>query len=325
VVIGVLNAGVTRFGNEIVLLLRVAERPVNENSDVVSTAVYDVGTERYIIVDFPKSDPQTNLSDPRLIVRAGQTYLTSISHLRLARSTDGINFKIEDTPTILPGTPYETFGIEDPRITLIDGTYHITYVAVSPLGVTTCLISTEDFISFNRQGVIFCPENKDVVILPEELSGRFYALHRPFSPLFNRHEMWIAESPDLRCWGNHRCLMAPRSNCWDEIKIGAGAVPFRMPGGWLEIYHGADRNNRYSLGAVLLDSREPWKVIARTTEPVLYPQADYECEGFFGNVVFTCGLLCEEGKLRIYYGAADYTICYAELPLYDIIESLNLQ
>jgi predicted GH43/DUF377 family glycosyl hydrolase len=137
--------------------------------------------------------------------------------------------------------------------------------------------------------------------------------------------MWIAESPDLCCWGNHRCLMAPLANCWDEIKIGAGAAPFRTPDGWLEIYHGADRNNRYSLGAVLLDGQEPWKVIARTEKPILQPQAGYECEGFFGNVVFTCGLLCEDDRLRIYYGAADTTICYAELSLEDIVESLNVQ
>ena len=152
----------------------------------------------------------------------------------------------------------------------------------------------------------------------------FYALHRPVSPLFNRHEMWIAESPDLRCWGNHRCLMSPRANCWDEIKIGAGAVPFKTSDGWLEIYHGADRNNRYSLGAVLLDDREPWKVIARTEKPILEPQAACECEGFFGNVVFTCGLLCEDDKVMIYYGAADTTICCAELSMADVIESLNL-
>jgi len=324
-VIGVLNAGVARFKEETILLLRVAERPINKDSSIVSIGVYDIDAGRFAVVDFPKSDPQTDLSDPRLIVRPGETYLTSISHLRLARSTDGINFEVEHTPTILPAAPYEIFGIEDPRITLIDGTYHITYVAVSPLGVTTCLLTTEDFVSFNRKGVIFCPENKDVVLLPEEISGRFYALHRPVSPLFNRHEMWIAESPDLCCWGNHRCLMAPGANCWDEVKIGAGAAPFKTPDGWLEIYHGADRSNRYSLGAVLLDDRQPWKVIARTENPILEPQAAYECEGFFGNVVFTCGLLCEGDKLVIYYGAADTTICCAELSLEGVIESLNLR
>ena len=118
--------------------------------------------------------------------------------------------------------------------------------------------------------------------------------------------------------------MRPRKGQWDEVKIGASVVPFRIEQGWLEIYHGVDRNNRYCLGAVLLDSNKPWKIIARSTKPVLEPEADYECEGFFGNVVFSCGLLYEDNKLKIYYGAADTTICYAEVTLDKVLESLDL-
>jgi len=118
--------------------------------------------------------------------------------------------------------------------------------------------------------------------------------------------------------------MGPRPGHWDEAKIGAGAVPFKTDRGWLEIYHGVDRNNRYCLGAVLLDDSEPWKVIARTNKPILEPQAGYECEGFFGNVVFSCGLICEDDKVKIYYGAADTVICCAELSLKEIIEALYL-
>lgn len=323
-VIGVFNAGVTRFENEIILLLRVAERPINTNPDVVQAAVYDVAEERLAIIEFSKDNPEIDFSDPRLIIKSAQTYLTSISHLRLARSRDGINFEIDDAPSISPANDYETFGLEDPRISLIDGIYYINYVAVSPLGVTTCLISTKDFISFQRHGVIFCPENKDVVIFPEKIEGKFYALHRPVSPLFNKQEIWIAESPDLHCWGNHRCLMGPRPGHWDEAKIGAGAVPFKTDSGWLEIYHGVDRNNRYCLGALLMDIREPWKVIAMANRPILEPQADYECEGFFGNVVFSCGLLCEGDNVRIYYGAADTVICYAELSLKEIAATFDM-
>jgi predicted GH43/DUF377 family glycosyl hydrolase len=295
-VIGVFNAGVTRFEDEIILLLRVAERPINTNSDVVLAAVYDLAEEQTVIIKFSKDNPENDFSDPRLIIKPAQTYLTSISHLRLARSKDGINFKIDDVPTISPANDYETFGLEDPRISLIDGIYYI----------------------------IFCPENKDALLFPEKVEGKFYALHRPVSPLFKKQEIWIAESPDLHCWGNHRCLMGPCPGHWDETKIGAGAVPFKTDRGWLEIYHGVDRNNRYCLGAVLLDSREPWKVIARTNKPILEPQADYECEGFFGNVVFSCGLLCEDDKVRIYYGAADTVICYAELSLKEIVATLDL-
>jgi len=323
-VIGVFNAGVARFKDEIILLLRVAERPISIHPDVVLVGIYDADQGDIVTKKFSKDDPQNDFSDPRLIFTPTETYLTSISHLRVARSSDGINFEIEDTPAVAPVNEYEVFGVEDPRITLIDGTYYISYVAVCPVGVTSCLASTKDFKSFERHGLIFCPENKDVVLLPEQIAGSYYALHRPASTLFRKQEIWIAESSDLVCWGNHRYVMSPRAGCWDEIKIGASAVPFKTESGWLEIYHGADRNNRYCLGAVLLDAGQPWKVLARAEKPILEPQTNYEIEGFFGNVVFSCGLLCEDDKLRIYYGVADTAVCYAELPLQEVIESLNL-
>ncbi len=322
-VIGVFNAGVTRFKEEVILLLRTAERPINKNPDVVSTAIYDVSKGKLVIKEFSKGDPKNDFSDPRLIITPTGTYLTSISHLRLAHSKDGINFEIEDTPSIQPANDYETFGLEDPRISLIDNTYYINYVGVSNIGVTTCLASTKDFNTYKRHGVIFCPDNKDVVLFPERVNGKYYALHRPVSALFGKQEIWIAESPDLCCWGNHRCLIGPRPNYWDEIKIGASAVPFKVKQGWLEIYHGVDQENRYCLGAVLLDSQKPWNIIARSERPIFEPEADYECNGFFGNVVFSCGLLYEDYKLKIYYGAADTVICYAELSLEETIKSLN--
>jgi predicted GH43/DUF377 family glycosyl hydrolase len=323
-VIGVFNAGVTRFEDEIVLLLRVAERPISEDPNAVVVGIYDVTRSEIVVRKFSRDDAENDFSDPRLIVRQGETYLTSMSHLRLARGSDGISFTIEDTPAISPANEYESFGIEDPRVTLIDGTYYINYVAVSPSGVTTCLASTKDFVSFERHGVIFCPENKDVTLFPERVDGKYYALHRPASTLFQKNEIWIAESTDLRCWGNHRRLMGPRADLWDQLKIGGSAVPFRIEQGWLEIYHGADRSSRYCLGAVLLDYKEPWKVIARAAEPILEPEAGYEVEGFFGNVVFSCGLLCEDDRLKIYYGVADTSIAYAEVPLRDVLTKLSL-
>jgi predicted GH43/DUF377 family glycosyl hydrolase len=322
-VVGVFNAGVARFRDEVVLLLRVAEKPINTQPGVVLTALYDVTKADMVTKEFSKRDPANDFSDPRLIITPDGTYLTSISHLRLARSEDGVRFEIEDAPALAPANRYEAFGIEDPRITFVAGTYYVDYVAVSLLGVTSCLASTVDFSSFERHGVMFCPENKDVVIFPEKISGKFYALHRPSSPLFRSNDIWMAESPDLLCWGNHRYLMGPRPGRWDELKVGAGTAPFRIDAGWLEVYHGANRSNRYCLGTVLLDSQEPWRVIARSTEPILEPQADYECGGFFGNVVFSCGLLFEDDTLKLYYGAADTVICYAELPLKDVLDKLT--
>ena len=322
-VIGVFNAGVARFKDEVILLLRVAEKPTNTHNDIVQTAIYDIEQEKVKIKEFPKNDPDINFSDSRLIITPNQTYLTSISHLRLARSKNGIDFKIDDNPTIQSSNHYEIFGIEDPRITQINDIYYISYIAVCPYGVTTCLISTKDFSSFQHHGVIFCPDNKDVVIFPHKISDSYYALHRPSSPLFERQHIWISESHDLICWGNHRNLMAPGYGAWDEIKIGAGAVPFLTAKGWLEIYHGVDNNNHYSLGAVLLDAEDPSIIISRTQTPIMIPQEAYECQGFFGNVVFTCGLLYEDKKLKIYYGAADTVICYAEIYLEQVLINLR--
>ncbi len=322
-VIGVFNAGVARYGSEIILLLRVAERPINGDPDVVLTALFDTQTKRLITRSFATNDPESDFSDPRLIARPEGTYLTSISHLRLAKSRDGIHFDIDPHPVLAGANAYESFGLEDPRITRIDDTYYVNYVAVAPFGVTTCLASTRDFESFQRHGVVFHPENKDIAIFPERIGGKYYALHRPHSPLFRKNDMWIAESPDLLCWGNHRHLMGLRGGSWDEARIGAGAVPFRIEQGWLEVYHGADHNNRYCLGAVLLDAENPWQLLARSEQPIFEPQTEYERAGFFGHVVFTCGLLFEENTLKIYYGAADTLTCYAEIPLADVLSTLN--
>lgn len=322
-VIGVFNPAVARLGDEVILLLRVAEKPISRHPEIVPAAIYDLERQRIVFKDFSTDNPENDFSDSRLIVAPEGTYLTSISHIRIARSKDGVNFEIEQEPALTPAADYETFGIEDPRISLIHGTYYIDYVAVSPLGVTTAIASTKDFESYERHGVIFCPDNKDVVIFPEKMGGLYYALHRPDSGLFKKKDVWIADSVDLRCWGNHRCLISTQQGRWDNLKIGAGAPPFRTPAGWVEIYHGVNEDNRYCLGALLLDIDQPWKVLARSAEPIFEPKAYYECEGFFGNVVFTCGLLCEDETLKIYYGAADTTICYAELPLRDVMQNLK--
>ncbi len=110
---------------------------------------------------------------------------------------------------------------------------------------------------------------------------------------------------------------------WDNERIGGSAVPFRIEQGWLEIYHGADTKRRYCLGAVLLDAEKPWKVIARSQQPLLEPETDYEREGFFGNVVFSCGALYEDGLVKIYYGASDTSTAYAEISINEILSTLT--
>lgn len=324
-VICVFNAGVAKLGEEVILLLRVAERPINHNPHIHIAPVYDVNKAAIVKKSFTSDEPDCDFSDSRWIRTPAANYITSISHLRVARSRDSIHFEIEDEPAISPENIYEIYGIEDARITLIDSTFYISYSAISDLGITACLASTKDFSQFQRHGVIFHPDNKDVEIFPEKINGRYYALHRPSMSHFGNMDIWIAESPDLISWGNHRHLAGARADSWDNGRVGGSAVPFRVKEGWLEIYHGATRDHKYCLGAMLLDAERPWEVIARSDRPIMKPEKDYEVNGFFGNVIFTCGVLYEKETVKLYYGAADTYMCYAEIPIEDIMLSLGLR
>ncbi|REE78649.1 putative GH43/DUF377 family glycosyl hydrolase [Paenibacillus taihuensis] len=322
-VIGVFNAGVAKLGSEVILLLRVAERPINDDPSIYVTPVFEPESGELRLHSIPRS-PENDFSDVRVIKTPAGNYLTSISHMRVARSDNGIDFAIDEKPTVFPETIYEKFGIEDPRITQLNGRYYITYSAISEYGIVTAMISTSDFRSFKREGNIFHPDNKDVVIFPERIAGKYYALHRPSCSHYGRPEMWIAESSDLLQWGNHRFLAGVREGLWDDGRIGASAVPFLTEQGWLEIYHGADKENRYCVGAMLLDKDDPGKVIARSELPLMEPEQPFELEGFFGNVIFPCGALVENGKIGIYYGAGDTSIGYAETTVDDVLNHLGL-
>ena len=284
-VIGVFNPAAIRHQGEVVLLLRVAEAPRDLPDGVVAAPILDASTGRLDIRRWDRHDPEVDATDPRMLVVSGRTWLTSISHLRVARSSDGIHFDVEPAPALSGATPYESFGVEDPRITHIDGTYWINYTAVSPYGIATGLASTRDFRSFERHGIIFPPNNRDVTILPERIGGRFHALHRPMPAGLGEVAIWSASSSDMISWGDHQVVATARPGCWDDAKVGGGAVPFRVrsPGadGWLAVYHGVTKaSGAYSLGALLLAAEVPSRVIARSREPILAPQAAYERAGF---------------------------------------------
>jgi predicted GH43/DUF377 family glycosyl hydrolase len=224
----------------------------------------------------------------------------------------------------MPETKEEAWGMEDPRITKIDEVYYISYTAVSRYGAAAALISTKDFITFTRHGIIFLPENKDITIFPEKIRGKYYAFNRPVPKSFGTPDIWLAESEDLLHWGKYRHFYEVSETGWDNGRVGGGAPPIRTEKGWLKIYHAADSNDRYCLGAFLLDLEDPAKILAKSQLPLLEPEAEYEINGFFGNVVFTCGCLLEEDKLRIYYGAADDSICLAEISLQDLYRHLGI-
>lgn len=288
-------------------LLRAEDFPVPVNS-VFNPAAVKVG-EEYLLL--------TRVED-----------LRGVSCLWLARSKDGIHFTPDPQPAMLPSQeePFslvESYGIEDPRITLIGDTYYITYVGYSEHDCVTLLAETKDFVTYHRVAILGLPENKDVVLFPEKIGGRYAKLDRPMTQTSRRGEMWISFSPDLIHWGDPRPVMAPRPGRWDSLKIGAGAPPIRTEAGWLEIYHGVKLTAAgalYRLGAVLLDLDHPWKVIGRSEEAILSPWLPMDFQGDVPNVVFTCGAILEpNGELKIYYGAADQVIALATCSVNDVI------
>ena len=323
---GAFNAGVAKYKGETLLLLRVAERPISEDSEIIKSPVFNLETKKLDIVNFDKHDPRYNFSDPRVIKDVnnleGLAFLTSLSYIRIARSKDGHHFTVDDSPFIYPFNKYQIFGIEDTRCTQIGDCYYVNFTSVSPHGVCDSLIMTRDFETFEDLGNIFAPDNKDVLIFPEKINSKYYALHRPVSSNLGKMDMWIASSPDLINWGGHKHLLKTSDEDWDNGRVGGGLVPIKTAQGWLEIYHGATKDNQYCMGALLLDLNDPTCVIAKSEQPIMMPCAPYEKEGFFGEVVFGCGGIVEGDKLTMYYGVADTSMAGCELSIKEILQQM---
>lgn len=316
-VVGLFNPGVFHFDGKVCLLLRVAEASYRDNQ--LSAPIIDEHQPDGIrTIYFDRSAPGVDAHDPRIFIADGQAYLTTLSHLRLATSTDGRRFIVEKMPTLQGEGYQERYGIEDSRVSLIDGQYFITYTAVSADGVGVKLITTSDWKTYHRKGMILPPHNKDCVLFPSRINDFYYCLHRPSGIAIGGHYMWLSSSPDGVHWGHHHCLIRTRPGSWDSVKVGAGGPPIEQDDGWLVIYHAADENDRYCLGALLLDKHDPTRVLARSHEPIMEPVAEYEKQGFYGNVVFSDGHLLRGDELYLYYGASDEFICGATLSITQI-------
>lgn len=318
----VMNPGVFSFENKTWLLIRVAERPIQKEG-FISLPIYTPNGETKVI-EFAENDPDWDTSDPRKFEKDGKTYLSTISHLRLMCSDDGIHFrKPEHIPDIIKSKgPFETYGIEDCRVTFLEGRYHLTYSQVSENGVGVGLMITDDWKNFEKHDMVLLPHNKDCALFDEKIGGKYYAINRPSGVGLGGNYMWISSSPDLLHWGNHQCILKTRPGQWDSERVGAGTSPIKTEFGWLEIYHGADADSRYCLGAVLLNLEDPTKVISRSDAPLMEPTEIYEQEGFFNNVIFTNGHIVEGDKITMYYGASDEVICGAVFSVKRILDSI---
>jgi predicted GH43/DUF377 family glycosyl hydrolase len=257
-----------------------------------------------------------------------------ISHLTVARSKNGLDeWAVEPEPLLAPDEDVasEQWGFEDPRVVWVEelGRFVITCTAYGPAGPAVYLATTEDFTTVERHGVIRHPEDKNAALLPHRVDGKWVLLHRPKTEFGGaRGEILLSRSADLDSWSTPEQVMQPRTGAWwDSLRIGIGPPPLRTEHGWLLLYHGVKSTvggDIYRVGLALLDLDEPTRVLRRLPSWVLAPQADYERTGDVPNVVFPCGLIHDTatGEVRLYYGAADTSICLATAQLDELLEAV---
>ncbi len=256
--------------------------------------------------------------------------INGISRLGYARTLNGteISFRSSD-PVLEPSADWDEFGCEDPRISCMDGTFYVPYTAYSKRGPRIALASTKDFLRFEKYGLVGPDRNdKDCVLFPEKINDQVALLHRLQS------NVQIAYFESLEALGDSRefwngyvrhfeSFEVIRSRFpWEKRKVGVGSPPIKTERGWLVIYHGVSIDRIYRAGAILLDLDEPTKVLARTKEPILEPEMEFEKHGVVPNVVFPGGAVVQNGQLLVYYGGADKVCCVASVPIDDFLDEL---
>ncbi|MFH1879144.1 MAG: glycoside hydrolase family 130 protein [Candidatus Omnitrophota bacterium] len=246
--------------------------------------------------------------------------------MHVGKSKDGINWDISpDAIKMETSDPYLkiTNRTYDPRVTRIDDTFYFTWCLDSPQGPCIGMAETRDFNTFSQKENLLMPPNRNCVIFPRKIKGKYAILsrpsdrgHTPFGDIF------YSTSPDLVHWGCHRHVFGTLNSGWQSTKVGPGPVPIETKEGWLLIYHGVWTSCNgyiYYAGGALLDLEEPWKVLYRTKDYLLAPTELYERVGDVPNVVFPSSAVVNDGVIRLYYGCADTCISMAEAELADVI------
>ena len=248
-----------------------------------------------------------------------------VSRIGYAVSEDGVNWNRLRRPVLEPSAEFEARGVEDPRVTELDGRFYMAYTAYgragahpevgeTPTGITPMYAVSDDLITWERIGpVVVGEDNKDHALFPERVGGRLVTFHR------RPPSIWLAFSDDMRDWGSHVEIMRPRPGAWDGKRIGAGGPPIRTDEGWLVIYHGYDESHVYCMGTALLDLEDPTRVLKRPRTSVLEPQETWEIKGDVPNVVFGTANPVVDGDVYLYYGGADRVIGLATAPLDELL------
>jgi len=253
---------------------------------------------------------------------------TGRSIIGIADSEDGFVFRSRPEPFMVPGTEgifrqYEEFGVEDPRITCIEGVHYITYSAYSRHGVRIGLARTSDFVKVERMAFITECDYRNTVLFPEKINGRYVRLDRPHSDI-SPWSIWISFSPDLVHWGQSQVVIKPVQYHWDQMKIGPGAPPVRTDKGWLNIYHGVFPTmdgSVYRLGVALHELERPEIVLGVADRWILQPEDPWEVVGYVHNVVFCCAAVPEDdGTLKLYWGGADKVMCAGTAVIEDLVD-----
>jgi len=262
---------------------------------------------------------------------AGLVYPTASNpQVTYVSAEDDEEDEIEDINYVSGGGGWG--GCEDPRLTRIDDTVYMTYVAFdgySPPRVALTSIHIDDFMAKNwrwKKPVLISPPgivDKNACILPEKINSKYVIFHRIYPDIL------IDFVDDLDFDGTTRWLkgefkIRPRTAYWDSRKVGAGAPPIKTKDGWLLIYQaiGERDSSRYKIGAMLLDLKDPTRVLARTGEPILEPETSYENEGWKAGVIYPCGAVVIKDRLLVYYGGADKVTCVASAKLDTLLDRL---
>ncbi len=262
----------------------------------------------------------------------------------LAFSKDGINWDVQDKPFLTAedvGDPDVT-KVYDPRLTVVEDRCYICFAVDTKHGLRGGIGVTEDFKSMEILSLT-APDNRNMVLFPEKIEDRFVRLERPF-PVYSRggvdrFDTWMSYSYDMRYWGDTKLLLAVEDVPFANDKIGPGAPPVKTDAGWLTLFHTVDIDRtrgkngwedkwqkRYCAGVMLLDLKDPSKIIGISKEPLIAPETEYETEeGFRTNVIFPGGMILEEnGEIKIYYGASDTVECMATANMEDLIALCTL-
>lgn len=272
--------------------------------------------------------------DGSTVIVARVEDLRGISHLAVARSANGIDgWSVDPEPLLSPeeGVETEQWGFEDPRVVFVPelDRWTITCTAYGPAGPAVYLATTRDFAEVERYGIIRHPEDKNAALLPHRIDGKWILFHRPKTQYGGaRGEILLSRSDDLHSWTAPEQVLQPREGAWwDSLRIGIGPPPLRTEAGWLLIYHGVKETvsgSIYRVGLALLALDEPTRVLRRLPDWILAPAADYERVGDVPNVVFPCGVVHDAGRgeVRLYYGAADTSVCLATAQLEDLLAAV---